>query len=82
MKEQKYNNAYEFRRKTFNCIVRKIGSVPYTQIAAILHCTTGGVHGIRYIMQRLYNKFLQEILLYSDMRVNEIASAILYENYI
>lgn len=39
----------------------RLQGVPYTQIAAILHCTTGGVHGFRYVMQRRYNKIMQEI---------------------
>ena len=39
----------------------RLNGVPYTQIAAILHCTTAGVHGFRYVMQRRYNKVLQEI---------------------
>lgn len=39
----------------------RLNGVPYTQIAAILHCTTAGVHGFRYVMQRRYNKILQEI---------------------
>ena len=37
----------------------RLNGVPYTQIAAILHCTTGGVHGFRYVMQRRYNKVMQ-----------------------
>lgn len=32
----------------------RLNGVPYTQIAAILHCTTAGVHGFRYVMQRRY----------------------------
>lgn len=39
----------------------RLNGVPYTQIAAILHCTTAGVHGFRYVMQRRYNKIIQEI---------------------
>ncbi len=31
----------------------------YAQIAAILHCTIGGVHGFRYVMQRRYNKVMR-----------------------
>lgn len=38
----------------------RLQGVPYTQIAAILHCTTAGVHGFRYVMQRRYNKIMQE----------------------
>lgn len=37
----------------------RLQGVPYTQIAAILHCTTGGVHGFRYVMQRRYNKVMR-----------------------
>lgn len=37
----------------------RLNGVPYTQIAAILHCTTAGVHGFRYVMQRRYLKVLQ-----------------------
>lgn len=39
----------------------RLNGVPYTQIAAILHCTTAGVHGFRYVMQRRYNKVMQGI---------------------
>lgn len=39
----------------------RLNGVPYTQIAAILHCTTGGVHGFRYVMQRRYNKIIQNM---------------------
>ncbi len=39
----------------------RLQGVPYTQIATILHCTTGGVHGFRYVMQRRYNKVTQSI---------------------
>lgn len=39
----------------------RLNGVPYTQIAAILHCTTAGVHGFRYVMQRRYNKIMQDI---------------------
>ena len=31
----------------------------YAQIAAILHCTTGGVHGFRHVMQRRYSKVMR-----------------------
>lgn len=37
----------------------RLQGVPYTQIAAILNCTTGGVHGFRYVMQRRYNKVIR-----------------------
>lgn len=37
----------------------RLQGVPYTQIAEILNCTTGGVHGFRYVMQRRYNKVMQ-----------------------
>ncbi len=39
----------------------RLNGVPYTQIAAILHCTTAGIHGFRYVMQRRYNKVLKEL---------------------
>ena len=39
----------------------RLNGVPYTQIAAILHCTTGGVHGFRYVMQRRYIKVIQNM---------------------
>lgn len=39
----------------------RLNGVPYTQIAAILHCTTAGVHGFRYVMQRRYNKIIHEL---------------------
>ncbi len=37
----------------------RLNGVPYTQIAAILHCTTASVHGFRYVMKRRYLKVLQ-----------------------
>lgn len=37
----------------------RLNGVPYTQIAAILHCTTAGVHGFRYVMQRRYKKIMR-----------------------
>lgn len=39
----------------------RLNGVTYKQIAAILNCTTGGVHGFRYVMQRRYNKVMQEL---------------------
>ena len=39
----------------------RLNGVTYKQIAAILHCTTAGVHGFRYVMQRRYNKVIQEL---------------------
>lgn len=39
----------------------RLQGVPYTQIAAILHCTTASVHCFRYVMQRRYNKVMQEL---------------------
>lgn len=39
-----------------NC---RLQAVPYTQIAAILHCTTASVHCFRYVMQRRYNKVIR-----------------------
>ena len=39
----------------------RLNGVPYTQIAAILHCTTASVHSFRYVMQRRYNKVMQEL---------------------
>lgn len=39
----------------------RLQGISYTQIAAILHCTIGGVHGFRYVMQRRYNKVIQEL---------------------
>ncbi len=37
----------------------RLQGVPYTKIAAILHCTTASVHCFRYVMQRRYNKVMQ-----------------------
>ncbi len=37
----------------------RLNGVSYTQIATILNCTTGGVHGFRYVMQRRYNKVMR-----------------------
>ena len=39
----------------------RLQGVPYTQIATILHCTTAGVHGFRYVMQRRYKKIMQKL---------------------
>lgn len=36
----------------------RLQGVSYTQIAAILNCTTAGVHGFRYVMQRRYSKVI------------------------
>ena len=37
----------------------RMNGVSTTQIAAMLHCTTGGVHGFRHVMQRRYNKVMR-----------------------
>ena len=37
----------------------RLQGLSYTQIAAILHCTTAGVHSFRYVMQRRYNKVMR-----------------------
>lgn len=34
----------------------RLQGISYTQIAAILNCTTAAIHGFRYVMQRRYNK--------------------------
>jgi DNA-directed RNA polymerase specialized sigma24 family protein len=39
----------------------RLQGISYTQIAAMLHCTTAGVHGFRYVMQRRYNKVIREL---------------------
>ena len=39
----------------------RLQGIPYTQIAAILNCTTASVHCFRYVMQRRYNKVMQEL---------------------
>lgn len=39
----------------------RLNGVTYAQIATILHCTTASVHGFRYVMQRRYNKVMQEL---------------------
>lgn len=39
----------------------RLNGITYAQIAAILNCTTAGVHGFRYVMQRRYNKVMQEL---------------------
>jgi DNA-directed RNA polymerase specialized sigma24 family protein len=39
----------------------RLQGVPYTQIAAILHCNTASVHCFRYVMQRRYNKVMREM---------------------
>ncbi len=39
----------------------RLNGVSYTQIAAILNCTNGGVHNFRYVMQRRYNKVMREL---------------------
>ncbi len=38
----------------------RLQGISYTQIAAMLHCTTAGVHGFRYVMQKRYNKVMQK----------------------
>ncbi|MCM1220850.1 MAG: hypothetical protein NC548_40825 [Lachnospiraceae bacterium] len=38
----------------------RLQGISYTKIAAILHCTTAGVHGFRYVMQRRYNKVIRK----------------------
>lgn len=37
----------------------RMNGISNRQIAAILHCTIGGVHGFRYVMQRRYNKVMR-----------------------
>ena len=37
----------------------RLQGISYTQIAAILKCTTASVHGFRYVMQRRYNKVMR-----------------------
>lgn len=37
----------------------RLNGISNRQIAAILHCTIGGVHGFRYVMQRRYNKVIR-----------------------
>ena len=37
----------------------RLQGLSYTQIAAILHCTTAGVPSFRYVMQRRYNKVMR-----------------------
>ncbi len=37
----------------------RLQGISQTQIAAILNCTTAGVHGFRYVMQRRYNKVMR-----------------------
>lgn len=39
----------------------RLNGVTYKQLAAILHCTEGGVHGFRYVMQRRYNKVMRDL---------------------
>lgn len=39
-----------------NC---RLNGISNTQIAALLHCTVGGMHGFRYVMQRRYNKVMR-----------------------
>jgi hypothetical protein len=39
----------------------RLQGISYTQIAAMLHCTTAGVHGFRYVMQRRYNKVIRKL---------------------
>lgn len=39
----------------------RLNGITYAQIAAILHCTTASMHCFRYVMQRRYNKVLQEL---------------------
>lgn len=39
----------------------RLQGISYSQIAVILNCTTASVHCFRYVMQRRYNKVLQEL---------------------
>ncbi len=65
--EESYNRAetiislMNLGEKHLIVLNARLQGVPYTQIAAILKCTTAGVHGFRYVMQRRYNKVMQEI---------------------
>ncbi len=36
----------------------RMNGVSNSQLAVMLHCTIGGVHGFRYVMQRRYNKVM------------------------
>lgn len=45
--------------KHITVLKARLQGVSYTQIAAILHCTTASVHCFRYVMQRRYNKVMQ-----------------------
>ena len=37
----------------------RLNGVTYAQLAVMLHCTTGGVHGFRHVMMRRYNKVMR-----------------------
>lgn len=37
----------------------RMNGISNRQIATILHCTIGGVHGFRYVMQRRYNNVMR-----------------------
>ena len=38
----------------------RLNGVTYAQLALILGCTTGGVHGFRHVMMRRYNKVMRK----------------------
>lgn len=38
----------------------RLNGVTYAQLAVILGCTTGGVHGFRHVMMRRYNKVMRK----------------------
>ncbi len=51
-------NLGEKHLVVLNC---RLNGISNTQIAAILHCTVGGMHGFRYVMQRRYNKVMRRL---------------------
>ncbi len=38
----------------------RLNDVTYAQLAVILKCTTGGVHGFKHVMQKRYNKVMRK----------------------
>lgn len=41
----------------------RLNGVTYAQLAVILNCTTGGVHGFRNVMKKRYNKVMRRYVM-------------------
>ncbi len=56
---EKIISLMKLGKKHLIVLIARLNGVSYTQIAAILNCTIGGVHGFRYVIQRRYNKVMR-----------------------